>query len=949
MTYTIPFAQLDKNSIPTAGGKGANLGELAAAVLPIPPGFVLTTEAYDHFVEANGLQQQIIDLASKASAGDPQSSEHASVAIKALFLAADMPEAIRVDLLAAYAGLTAAGETAVAGEPQSGSLEQPALPVAVRSSATAEDLPEASFAGQQETHLNVQGQDALLDAVVHCWASLWTARAISYRLHQGIDPATLSLAVVVQQFIPAEAAGALFTANPVSGERDQIVINATWGLGEAIVGGQVTPDTVIVDKSDQKIVSRETATKTIMTVPTEGGTLDQPVPQAQQNQPAIDDVTAVELAQYGVQIEAHYGRPMDIEWALTPPSPKPLRRRGGGEGSIAILQARPITGLPPAPLKDVRWEPIRPGTIWMRRQVVEHMPEPLSPLFDELYLQQGLDRSMDEMAVFLSALSGIEIDVWEFIDPPFAATINGYAYSVASFNFSWQLVPIALRMYSSVLPKMIRYLVPRWQEESLPAYRAAAARWKSLDLADASDEDLLRGVRELALADAVYWFAAAVPLGFARVADAALDRFVRSALGGRSASYLRGLPSKAMTAQAHLEEIARAINESDALRELALDTPAPRLLQALAGHPSGESILDELQQYQDEYGHQIYNLDFAASTLADDPLPVLLSLKTAVAHPERDARARQAEMAQEREALVARTVRSLNPVQRRIFQMLLGWAQRFTPIREEALFYVGAGWPALRRLALELGRRLTETGSLNTPGDVFFLRSEELAAASTARAKGASRGDLAALARERRDLREARKRLDPPVVVPPGGRLRFGPIDMSMFEPKPRTPSTGPTLEGFAVSPGQVTAPASIVRSPEEFDKMAPDTILVCPTTTPAWTPLFAQAKGLVTDIGGALAHGSIVAREYGIPAVMGTGEATQRIKDGERILVDGDSGTVTLVHSVDPQEEERKQAQRLAEKQSAARKRKVILGLTAAAVVVLAVLWKKRQQRAAR
>ena len=917
MTYTIPLAQLTKDDIPAAGGKGANLGELAAAGFPIPPGFVLTTEAYDDFVQAVGLQQPIIGLASKASAGDPQSSQAASAAIGQLFLAPEIPEVIRVALLSAYAELTSDGQ----------------LAVAVRSSATAEDLPTASFAGQQDTLLNVQGQDALLEAVKCCWASLWSARALSYRLQQGIDPAALSLAVVVQQLVPAGSAGVLFTTNPVDGERDQIVINATWGLGEAMVGGQVTPDTVIVAKSHPQVLSRQTAIKTIMTVRADTGTEAQPVPKAQQDQPAIDDATAVELARYGAQIEVHYGLPMDVEWAIA------------GD-RIAILQARPITNLPPAPLRDVRWEPPRPGTIWMRRQVVEHMPDPLSPLFDELYLQQGLDRSMEEMATFLGDLSGIEINVWDFVDPPFAATINGYAYSIASFNFSWQLVPIALRMYTKVLPKMIRHLVPRWQNESLPAYRALAKRWKSTDLAHTPDEDLLRGIRELALADAVYWFAAAIPLGLARVADTALDRFVKTALGGHVGSYVRGLPSKAMAAQAQLEEIAGAINESDPLRELVLDTPAPRLLHALAGHPGGASILDALQQYLDEYGHQIYNLDFAAPTLADDPLPVLLSLKAAVAHPDRDARTRQEAMAQQREALVARTLRALNPVQRPVFRLLLGWAQRYTPIREEALFYVGAGWPALRRLALELGRRLVESGSLDSPDDLFYLRSAELAAASTARAEGTSRPDLAGLARKRRDLREARKRLEPPVVIPPGGRLRFGPIDMSMFEPKPRAASTGPTLEGFAVSPGQVTAPASVIHSPQEFDKMAPDSILVCTTTTPAWTPLFAQAKGLVTDIGGALAHGSIVAREYGIPAVMGTGEATQRIKDGELIRVDGDRGTVTLVDKVDPQEEERRLAQRLAGQQTSARNRKAIFALAAGGVVVLALWWNKRRKR---
>jgi pyruvate,water dikinase len=927
VTYTVPFQQLGKNDIPTSGGKGANLGEMATAGFPVPPGFVLTTAAYDAFVQAHGLQQQIIDLASKVSAVDPQSGEDASAAIKQLFLAPDMPEVIRVALLSAYADLTRDGETAVA----------------VRSSATAEDLPEASFAGQQETYLNIQGDSALLEAVRECWASLWTARAISYRMRQDIDSATVSLAVVVQQLIPADSAGILFTANPVDGERDQIVINATWGLGEAIVGGQVTPDTVIVDKSDQQILSKETATKTIMTVRTDNGTAERPVPQAQQNQPVIDDATAVELARCGAQIEAHYGLPLDIEWAIA-----------GGE--ITILQARPITNLPPAPLKDVRWEPPRPGTIWMRRQVVEHMPEPLSPLFDELYLQNGLDHSMESLAVFLSDLSGVEINLWDYIDPPFAATINGYAYSTASFKFGPMLFPMALRLYISVLPKMIRHLVPRWRDESLPGYRAIIEHWKGIDLPNAPDEELLRGVRELAMQDAIYWFAAAVPLGLARMSDAALDRFLKSVSVGRgsasgqrltSGSLLRGFPSKAAEAQAQLEAIARDIDDFDTLRALVLDTPAARLLPTLAAFPEGQTIMDGLQRYLETYGHQIYNLDFAVPTLADDPLPVLLSLQMAVAHPERDARARQAALTEERDALVARTEHRLNPIQRPIFRRLLGWAQRYSPYREEALFYVGAAWPTLRRLALELGQRLTRAGSLDTPDDVFYLESAELADASDARANGTSRPELAKLAREQRTLREARKRLDPPLSVPPDGRMKFGPIDMGMFEPKPRTVNTGPTLEGFAVSPGQVTAPASIIRSPEDFDKMVPDSVLVCTTTTPAWTPLFARAKGLVTDIGGALAHGSIVAREYGIPAVMGTGEATQRIENGQLVRVDGDRGTVTLVDREDARAYWRTQAQRRAEKQAATRKRKALLGLAAGVVVVLAVWWRKRRKRA--
>ena len=876
MAYATPLQDLRKDDVSSAGGKGANLGELTRAGFPVPPGFVLTIEAYDTFVRENHLQQPIVDCVLSVPSDSPPLTEETSATIQALISEAQMPQAIRADLLAAYAALTADGQTAVA----------------VRSSATTEDAPTASFAGQHDTYLGIQGEAALLDAVKNCWASLWTARAIAYRRRQNVDPATVSLAVVVQQFVPADVAGILFTANPTDGDREHLVINAAWGLGEAIVAGMVTPDSLIVDKASAQILSRRTATKTTMTVRDGQGTAERPVPPEQQNRPVIDDRTVIELAKLGIQIEKQFGLPMDVEWAIA-------------GGQIAILQARPVTGLPPAPLRDVRWEPPRPGTIWMRRQVVEHMPEPLSPLFDELYLQQGLDHAMGELAVFLEELSGIDIDVWDFLDPPFATTINGYAYSAASFNFSWKLVPIALRMYVVVLPKMIRHLVPRWREHALPTYQATIERWKRADLHEAPDEVLLQGVRELAAEDAAYWFDAAVPLGLARTSDAALDRFLKLVTKGRgrsnghrltSGSFLRGFPSKTVEAQAQLEAIARKIGASDALRQEVIKTPARRLLDLLQAYPE---IMDTLRRYLDTYGHQIYNLDFAAPTLADEPLPVLLSLKTAVAHPERDILAQQTRLAAEREALAARTERSLNPILRPLFKQVLARAQRYAPNREEALFYVGAAWPALRRLALELGRRLADAGSLDIAGDVFYLRTRELAEASAASAQGYSRPDLAKRARERRALREARKRLEPPVTVPPEGRLKFGPIDMAMFEPKSRRFSTGPTLDGFAVSPGKVTATASVIRLPEAFDEMAPDTILVCTTTTPAWTPLFARARGLVTDIGGALAHGSIVAREYGIPAVMGTGVATQRIKSGQRILVDGDQGTVTMVDEV--------------------------------------------------
>ncbi len=832
----------------------------------------MTTAAYDAFVQAHGLQETILDLASAVSTDDPQSQEAAGENIRRLFLEAGIPVEIRDELLVVYADLGGGA-------------------VAIRSSATAEDLPTASFAGQQDTYLNVSGEAALLEAVKKCWASLWTTRAISYRRRQNIDPGSVSLAVIVQRLIPADTAGILFTANPLDGTREQILINAAWGLGEAIVSGQVTPDTVVVDKSSRQILSRETAHKIIMTVLAENGTEEKPVPQSQQNQPVIDDATAEELANYGVQIEALYGLPMDIEWALE-------------DGKISILQARPITKLPLAPLKDVRWEPPRPGTIWMRRQIVEHMPEPLSPLFEDLYLRKGLGQSMDNLLVAMGEISNATFDLNVMMPQGFADTINGYAYTTGSFKMRLPDLIAILKIYS----RMLRFFnMPAfdYDELVLPAYQALITRWGEIDLAETADDDLLQGISEMATADSSYWFGSAKNLGLSRLMDSFFDRFlkfflIRYALPKPrpvSASFLRGFDSKALDAQADMEAIADMIRELAGLRELALNTDANQLIEALASHPEGQSVVAVIEQYMKAYGHQIYNLDFVAPTQNEDPLPVLLSLKTLVDNaPDQDVRSRQTKMAEERDALVAQTMQALNPLSRRLFRWVWKWTKQYAPYREQVMFYMGAAWPTVRMLAHELGQRLAEAGTIADPDDIYYLDGREITAAIKARTMGQNITEYIQLTQERRALREARKQLAPLAKVPEGGMIKIGPIKLSMFDPTPSDAvNEGPVLNGYAVSTGRVTAPASVIYSTEDFDQMKPGTILVCTTTTPAWTPLFSQAVGLVTDVGGALAHGSIVAREYGIPAVMGTGVATDRIQSGMMLVVDGDAGTVTL------------------------------------------------------
>src|SRR5215211_3118819 len=393
MTYTAWFDEIGKDDIKLAGGKGANLGELRRAGLPVPGGFVLTTEAYDAFVESNDIVDAVIRWASVARAEAPAAFEQAAEGIHGLFARGEIPEGVDDEIRAAYEKLSEDGETAIP----------------VRSSATAEDLAGASFAGQQETYLNVRGVKALMEAVKGCWASLWTARTMAYRARQSIAPETVSLAVVVQRMVESEAAGVMFTANPSNGRRDQATISAAWGLGESVVSGSVTPDSMVVEKGSGHVISRETANKEVMTVYTGGGTAERPVPEALHRQPVLDDEAVATLSRYGATIEELYETPQDIEWAL-------------GDGEFFVVQARPITALP-EPMADppTNWSVPDPKGFYVRASIVEQLPDPLSPLFADLAygsVTRSLQKLMNEL------LGSDTLREGELAFP----TINGFAY-----------------------------------------------------------------------------------------------------------------------------------------------------------------------------------------------------------------------------------------------------------------------------------------------------------------------------------------------------------------------------------------------------------------------------------------------------------------------------------------------------------------------------------------
>ena len=440
--YVLPLADPGAN-LETVGGKGASLARLVANGLPVPDGFHVTTAAYRKFVIENDLQPGILAALEAVDVAQPATLDAASLTIGELFSGAQTPPDVASAIALAYA-----------------SLAGPSPIVAVRSSATAEDLPDLSFAGQQDTYLNVEGYGAVLEAVKRCWASLWTARAIGYRARHGIGPDGLSLAAVVQLLVPAEAAGILFTANPVTGRRDQAMISAAWGLGEAVVGGMVTPDALTVDKASGVVVERVTADKQVMTARINGGTEEQPVPEALRRAPVLDQRAAAELVGLAVQIEEQYGMPMDIEWALA-------------DGAFAIVQARPITALPEAPatpeleLPD-EWPMPDPKGPYMRGSIADFMPDPLTPLFATVgvpAINAGMKRTIREtIGGSLAALDN------------YLTTINDYAYlhvSLGCRDWVWVLG----RMVPAI-PRLLRTGERHWREVASPRYAGVTARWR---------------------------------------------------------------------------------------------------------------------------------------------------------------------------------------------------------------------------------------------------------------------------------------------------------------------------------------------------------------------------------------------------------------------------------------------------------------------------------------
>ena len=845
---------LTAGDVTVAGGKGANLGELTRAGFDVPDGFVVTTAGYDDFVSANDLAEAIRHVVGGIAG---RGSAEPAAAVAELFANAPLPPATAEAILAAYGRL---GDQ---------------VPVAVRSSATAEDLAGASFAGQQDTYLNVVGAEALLDAVRDCWASLWTDRAIRYRAERHVDPAGLSLAVVVQRLVRADAAGVMFTANPTNGRTEETVITAAWGLGEAVVSGAVDTDTVVV--ADGRVLSRETADKSIRIdpLPAQPGTRTSRTPEHLRRASVLNDTDALRLAGIGAAVAEHFRAPQDIEWVLA-------------AGEFGIVQSRPITALPdrigPVPAD---W-PVPAKGLYFRASITEQLPDPLTPLFAglmETAVPSGLNRLLGELSPGA-----------DFGDVGFP-TINGYAFYRYSYHAMAAMTRQAPKALSMVTSQGGAAIEERWRRQ-LEEYSAEVAAEAALVDAGLPARALLDAIGRLVDAMAYYYTSVQTIIPLAAMAELTwtglYDRLLRHDGDPAGETFMLGYDSEPIRAEKALYDLSRWVLEHPALAAVLSDD----VVDAFANEgPAGVAARawgewrQRLGEHLDVHGHTLYNLDFVNAVPADDPAPVLQALRFDLSPHAPDPYARQRLSASARENAAARLLSRLGGWRADRVRWLLTRAQHHAPLREDALAAVGLYVPPARRLLRELGGRLVAAGALSEPLDVCWLTLAEAGlAADSLDTEGALPPDLRERIARRQELARGQRLASPPQYLP-----RTAAMDSMGWMFPGQDGQCGDVLSGKAGSGGVVTATARVLGGPEDFAAFQPGEVLVAAITTPAYTPLFAMAAGVVTDIGGVLSHSSIVAREYGIPAVLGTGSATRVIHTGDQITVDGGAGKVVL------------------------------------------------------
>jgi pyruvate,water dikinase len=834
MPDILHFNEITDASANLVGGKGLSLGKTATAGLPVPAGFVITTQAYRR-------------LAERGIGSDP-----------------DFVRAIT----SAYEAL--------------GGL------VAVRSSATAEDAADTSFAGQQETILGVQGRDALVDAIERCWRSLFTERAVAYREKQNVDASGLAMAVVVQKLVPAEAAGVLFTRDPLDPDGKRMLAEAAWGLGEVVVSGRVQPDRFTLDRQTGYVLSRALGSKAVRVV----AGAEEHVPAEQQRQYCLGDTALVQLAELGRKVETFYGDARDIEWAYA-------------NGTFHLLQARPITVASAAEREQVRQGVIADlrekagprGTVWVRYNLSEVLPQPTPMTWAIVQRLLAADGGFGAMNRDLGAkpdpalgsLSGFDLVAgrpmanlvrlprMQFAHPPFGYPLGEYRkHPNKALDPKHVLTPLAgrgrvfgvlaLPGTSLKLWRLMKTTVrtsttfaQKFETEVVPPFTASAKQALAQDWSKLEPAALLR--------ECETWV------------NKTLVEFARESLKPTVFADMMWNETFETLKPRLGEERARV-----AVGELSLGAAPPEAADLPRGVRALESGKIARAEFLEKFGHRGTNeMELAQPRWSEAPQELDKLLRGAKAHEhtfvgDRDLSPAEPGFTAAPGAVdvdrIAVEAKLTGPFRDQLVARVAR-LRTFLGLREAGKHYLLMGYAVIRRALLELDRRF----ALN--GGIWFLTLADLPDLVA----GKDRVAKIAAARKRRQTELS-------LEVPP---VLFSEDLEAIGRPLPELPG-GDKLEGVPLSAGVAEGPALVLTEPTAAPPGEGEYVLVCPSTDPAWVPLFVRAKALVMETGGVLSHGAIVAREFGLPAVAGLPGVTQRLKTGQVVRVDGGKGTVTVV-----------------------------------------------------
>lgn len=807
--YILPFTQISKDDIAIAGGKGANLGEMTKAGIPVPPGVVLTAAAYDQYIESNGIETGK-DIPAKQ--------------IRESIINGKLTSQIKKEIISYYKRI---------GEESR---------VAVRSSATAEDLDDASFAGQQETYLNVVGLENLLESIKRCYASLWGDRAVSYRRTHGYGGANVSLAVVIQQMIESDTSGVMFTRNPADGQ-DEVLVNASYGLGEAVVSGMVSPDEYVCSSSGE-LKEKRIGSKEVQIVYWESGTCETEVPRNLRSSQTLDEAQIRQLVLLGKRIESHYGHPMDIEWAIK-------------NNEIYILQARSITTIGQSKTfteKDFADLPgIKPAKGRLRENILfnlEKVPNPYYPL------DHGFGDYVGKQKQILLHDFGIDMDEMCPVDG------NGItSFSLGGFRLNRNIFK---------LPKTIHQMKDFQTNSRLAAQKLECGKRQLENERQTEHSTILDVGLALERMHKLVGDTAYARFRYAIFPQVLMNNGLKKTMAKADRNLdpfdlMNGLSYVTADLNRDMDEIAKYIISKDD-EELSKD------VISMSYYGLVEKYSDIKEMFEDfmlKYGNKLdFNCYcFMSKSWNEDPERFLGTLRTMLRSA--DSRVLTTEESDsEFKSLMNRIAYGIGDRKYKRFKAKVEAVRTFHQVREASQYL----WESTFTYCREL---LTEASALLDVRyeDLLYLFDDEFFEVCRRGYLDQSDIELIEGRKSKRPLAEAYWRYSIAKMLDTGKE----------------------EVCGVAGSPGKATGKVCVVDGPSEFWKLQQGEILVCKYTDPEWTPLFTLAAGVVVDTGGTLSHAAIVAREYGIPAIMATGNATSVLKDGEMVFVDGDKGTVSL------------------------------------------------------